>query len=229
MIDVKELYDHIQNILLVKQAGYFSSVEYNSDLKRAQNDLLLYLTASDDKRVSSILRVFETEVTLNSGDSLPTDYYYDLGVTSYYFKNSSSGVQKVQFPAIKIDTDEEEFIISSPIRRPSLKNKVSYYAIKGSRFYGYDSSLKYILKYLRYPNTAYYAVTIDYVNEIEVYDSANTIHLEWAQEAFTYFVDLIAYYRGAGNREASIIQWLSSKALKHDERENSRISSNQAG
>lgn len=221
MIDVGYLYDKVNDILVANQGGYFSNDEFNRDLQQAQYDLLLYLTPGTDRRVNEVLKWLITDVYYTTDiAALPSDYYMRLDSAI----EVGIGKRIVQVPAYELNTDDAISSIFSPVREPSITTRTAYFYIHDNQVAWFPKvNGRYMLRYLKYPPVAQRAVTIDTVNDIEVYDPVNSIHLGWPAQALPYFIDLLSYYRGIENRDSEVLQWVAAKNIKHDQRTNNRV------
>lgn len=224
MINVANIFNSVSDLSRKKDAGYTSFEEFNRHLNAAQNVLLRYYYKLFEEAQIVVDSVFpfivesQLQIEPNAFVLMPADYRYRLEVGYLEIFNPSCDSPTGQ-PEIKpkpmqyLVANEVMETLASPIRRPSKEKGIYKHSFSNNVMNVYPKDLTgYVnFKYLRDPRPAKYAVTIDVVNRIEVYDPLTSVDPEWLEQDADNLVDLILMYMGLAIRENAIIQWLSQK------------------
>lgn len=217
MIAVQDLYLRVQDTLVKNQSGYFSNDEFNRLVNVAQNDLMLFYAPADGQRAHDALRPFITDyqVVASPTIALPGNYRYKLNARCRIGEQVGATAQFNWYQADFLETDEDFDELQSPIRKPSIANRTFAYRITSAGILLFPTfSGLFELSYIRRPFSAIRAVTVDTLNDIEVYDSVNTDDLEWNEEQVNEFHDAICFYMSIQIRESEIVSWLANRQIK---------------
>jgi hypothetical protein len=223
MIGVNQLYQKVEDTLVKNQSGTFSNDEFNLNLVTAQNDVFNFFMQKDGESsyVHDALQPFlETHtVAITQPIALPADYRSKRSAKVEYFQMVGDSPVKKSRSLDFLKTDEKNKTLESPVRGPSLEKEVLLYTIGGHGINIFPETLTgtFIMLYLRKPAVAVRQVTVDTVNEIEIYNPVGTVDLEWPEQYFNTFHEVICFYQGFQVRESEVIQWLSTKA-QYDQR-----------
>lgn len=217
MISVDQLYQKVEDTLVKNQCGNFSNDEFNLNLVTAQNDLFNFFMRNDGENsfVHDALQPFLStySVAITQPVALPIDYRSKRSAKVKYFQ-MVNGVSELKARSLNfLKTDEKDMTLESPVRGPSVANEVFLYTIEGNGINIFPTTLAgtFEMLYLRHPGVAVRGVTIDIANEVEVYDAGTTTNLEWPEQYFNMFHEVICFYQGFQVRESEVIQWLSMK------------------
>jgi len=221
MISVNNLYLRVNNDLARKsKGGYSANDEFNRDMVDAQELIYSYyygLFEVNGRTMDSLSNfVQETEFNVNGSFPYPDDYRHKIDAKYVSYASASecgSPVSEIETVIKYINADEEYDLMSSAIRRPSLEKKRLYYTQYGNAFRLLPKSMdnKVRFKYLRQPRQPNRAVTLDLVNDEEVYDEPNSTQLEWPQQEFNNFVSVMLYFKGIQVRETALINWVAQR------------------
>lgn len=221
-ISLQDLYLKVEDTLAKNQCGNFNNDEFNRILDSAQEDALDYFLNLDGSSqfVQDALVPFlkRYETPLASTVAYPNDYRSKRNARVGVMMMNGSDPELKWFPANMLETDEDFDSLYSAIRKPSVANEVYSYSMDstGIRVYPEGISGTFQMTYIRVPPTATRGVTLDNVNEIEVYDAGTTTNLVWDIAQFNLFHDLICFYMGMNIRESEVLAWLSQRKLKNE-------------
>ena len=231
-ISVEFLRNQVNQLASKDQAGYSTDNEFNDNLASAQNVLFeyYYQLFEVQQQVVDALMPFikeETVLTPNGVGNFPTDYIHRLQVSYKYVKNKGcttsckcgnkckpNGPEITVYPVDYMQTDEEAVVLSSYIRKPSIAKRIFRHTFKNNKIYVYPTTISKVgFKYLRKPNSAFYATTIvsTSTGDFRQYDAANSIDLEWPVQETENFVDLMLFYLGIEIRSSQILDFVKMK------------------
>lgn len=220
MISVRDLFLRVQNDLARKdKAGYTSAEEFNRDLADAQNTLYAaYVRRFEEtKQVADSLHNFMRTAILPiqyGRVPVPTDFRHSMEVNYYSVENGECGSPPIEsrLPMPKLLENEVANTLINHIRKPNLAKKRVYHN------YSYANGLPVVnvwprdlpgsveLRYFITFPEARYGFTIDVVNDNQDYDPATTINLDWQQQDFINFVDVLLLYKGIEIRDNQLLQ-----------------------
>ena len=221
-IPVNDLYLAVSDRIAKDQAGNFTNDEFNRILAQAQEDAMDYFESLDgtSQFVQNALVPFlkRYDVAIAETVPYPGDYRSKRNARMRLMFMEDGNPTFKWFPANMLETDEDFDALYSPIRKPSVSTEVYSYSMDstGIRLYPEGITGLFQMSYIKQPAAAVRGVTVDLVNEIEVYDSGTTTDLEWEITQFNLFHDLICFYMGIDIRESEIIGWLSQRGLKKE-------------
>lgn len=220
MISVRDLFLRVQNDLARKdKAGYTSAEEFNRDLADAQNTLYAaYVRRFEEtKQVADSLHNFMRSAILPiqyGRVPVPSDFRHSMEVSYYTVVNGECGgpPEEKRISMGKLLENEVVLTLSNHIRRPNLaKGRVyhSYTTTNGQpviNVWPRDLPGSVELRYLVAFPEARYGFTIDVANDNQDYDPATTINLDWQQQDFINFVDVLLLYKGIEIRDNQLLQ-----------------------
>jgi hypothetical protein len=219
---VNDLYLAVSDRIAKDQAGNFTNSEFNRILAQCQEDALDYFESLDGSAqfVQNALVPFlkRYEVAVANTVTYPADYRSKRNARiRLAFMNNGEPDFK-WFPMNMLETDEDFDALYSPIRKPSVSTEVYSYSMDstGIRIYPEGITGLFQMSYIKQPAAAVRGVTVDLVNEVEVYDAGTTTNLEWEVTQFNLFHDLICFYMGIDIRESEVMAWLSQRKLKKE-------------
>lgn len=221
-IPVQDLYLAVSDRIAKDQAGNFTNDEFNRILAQCQEDALDYFESLDGSSqfVQNALTPFlkRYEIAISSTVAYPTDYRSKRNARVRLSFMNGDTPEFRWFPMNMLETDEDFDALYSPIRKPSVANEVYSYSMDstGIRIYPEGITGLFQMSYIKQPATAVRGVTVDIVNEVEVYDAGTTTDLEWEITQFNLFHDLICFYMGIDIRESEVMAWLSQRKLKKE-------------
>ena len=219
---VQDLYLKVQDTIAKDQAGNFTNAEFNRILINCQEDAMDYFLEMDGRKqsVQDALVPFlkRYEIAIANTVAFPDDYRSKRNARIRLSFMNGDSPEFRWFPMNMLETDEDFDALYSPIRKPSVETEVYSYSMDstGIRIYPENITGLFQMSYIRIPATAVRGVTIDLVNEIEIYDPGTTTNLEWEIAQFNFFHDLICFYMGIDIRESEVLAWLSQRKLKNE-------------
>jgi hypothetical protein len=217
MIGVDQLYQKVEDTLVKNQCGNFNNGEFNLNLVTGQNDVFNFFMQKDGESsyVHDALQPFinRYSIAISQPIALPADYRSKRSAKVKYWQMNGDAPELKTRSLDFLKTDEKDITLESPLRGPSLEKEVLVYTIEGNGINVFPETLAgtFEMLYLRKPVTAVRQVTVDLVNEIEVYNPVGTVDLEWPEQYFNMFHDVICFYQGFQVRESEVIQWLAAK------------------
>ena len=222
MVNINNIFDRVQDLSRKDKSGYMSSEEFNRDFSQAQDILYEYYYEQYERsqEIVDSLNPFHVEVELlieNGYCELPIDYRHRTEVGYLKIKNPDicgPGEPSISpYPVPYINANEERETLASAIRKPSVvKNRYYHTFINNKlRILPTDISGYIVLKYLKVPPPALYAVTLDVVNDEENYDPLNSINPIWNNQDAHHLVDLMLLFKGIEVRENALIEWVRLK------------------
>lgn len=203
MISVNTLFERV-NLDLVKKGkgGYSSNVEFNRDLRFAQNDLMSMYIESYDATQEAVdgLSPFIKEVSTTDGFILyPNDYRHEMEVGRM--------LNGVSYPSLEIKTNNKAYIFSSVIRKPSIAKKSFWHEYLSDRikFYPEDGAVAQIKYISQFPEAIRGVIQ---TGDEEVYFAGGTTDLIWPEKEESRFVNILLMYKGIQTRDPIINNYL---------------------
>lgn len=223
MINVEYIFKAVNDLTRKNNAGYTSNAEFNRHLNQSQDMLMRYYYRQFEEHqilVDSLLPfIVNTQLQIGAKGVvvLPSDYRHRLEVGYLEIYNAACG--ETGGPSIDpkpmhyMAANEEMETLSSPIRKPRKDKGVYRHTFFNGYMQVYPTDLTgYVnFKYLRDPVQANYAVTVNSVDRIQIYDPLNSVNLEWEEQDRDNIVDLILLFMGVAIRETALIQWVIQK------------------
>ena len=230
-ISVEYLRNQVNSLAKKDQAGYSTDAEFNQSLQSAQTLLYEYYYKQFEAtgKIHDALETFikEIPVTLTGGSApLPTDEFHRLEVSYRLVLNDCATPQVSIVPVDYMQTNEEAYILSSPIRKPDVNKKIIRHTYKNGRLYVYPITVTEVnYKYLRKPggievstgtataSPPFYASTLtsNANGDFRVFDPINSIDLEWAEQETNNFLDLLLFDLGIELRSSAILEYVRLK------------------
>jgi len=218
-ISVEYLRNQVNSLAKKDQAGYSTDAEFNQSLQSAQTLLYEYYYKQFEAtgKIHDALETFikEIPVTLTGGSApLPTDEFHRLEVSYRLVLNDCATPQVSIVPVDYMQTNEEAYILSSPIRKPDVNKKIIRHTYKNGRLYVYPITVTEVnYKYLRQPAAALYVSTLssNANGDFRVFDPINSIDLEWAEQETNNFLDLLLFDLGIELRSSAILEYVRLK------------------
>lgn len=215
MIDVQTLWQRVnQDLIKLGQTGFDSNESFNRDMNEAELVMLDYhhrmygLSQNLSDAVNPFVK--KQEVQIVSGFvSEPSDYAHRLDM-EYKVVVNTALEPTVSYTPMNIEKVGENRSLSA-IRRPTITDTDTYsYRQESGGFYVLPPELTgYVrITYLRYPISGSRAVTV--ASDQEVYDSGNSVNLEWPATELSNFVDLMLFFRGISVRANEVVQWVAA-------------------
>ena len=210
MIGINNLYE-ITNQTLTKdfQSGYTNSAEFNSLVELAQNVLLDFYQSmySAALKIDDVVSPFIVEKYYTTADGfknpLPDDYRYHVSASYYAWINDCGNTKRELRGVINNSSPEQiEGLLLNGVKR-----RAAWYVVINT------GNLEKKLKYIKNPTTAIRAVTIDTDTRQEIYDSANSIDLEWDNNVLNDFVTLLLFYKGIELEHNRLIQFAQNRQI----------------
>jgi len=221
MIDVNSVKLQIDNLSKKDQAGYSTKDEFNLDLNAAQTFLFQYFYKQyqDSQNVVDALEPFlldvQLPVAIDGRVDYPVDYAHWAGMYFRMVKNNPCKDPTVSWlPIDLMMANEFAYTMSNSIRKPSIENEILRYRAVNNAMFVYPNNLKNIkLVYFRKPIDALWntITVVTPTEDIEEYDPATSIQLEWNKEQEQDFVDIMLFLRGIEIRETALIQFVKLK------------------
>lgn len=199
------------------KSGYTSNEEFNRALNEAQLTLMSYyhhLFQATNHLADAIGPFVKTQDAVIWGQLItyPTDYRHLISVLVENSKNIPGSEPEIrQVTSTFVKSGEIDSYLSSYVLRPNLSKDIIYHSFENGRIKIWPKVNSAKLRYLRTPAEAERVVTIDSVNDLEVYDSVNTTHLEWPAQEQPNFVDLLLLDQGLAVKESALIQWAAQR------------------
>jgi len=223
MIPVEYIFNATNDLTRKNNAGYTSSEEFNRHLNQCQDMLMRYYYKlfEESQIVVDSLFPFLKELQLIVGTNgivpMPDDYRYRLEVG--YLEVFNAACEETGGPTIQpkpmhyLAANEVIETLSSPIRKPSKEKRIYKHTFVNNYMQVYPKDLTgYVnFKYVRDPLQAVYATTFDSINRIQVFDSSNSVDLEWLDQDRDNLVDLLLLMKGISIRETALTQWIMQK------------------
>lgn len=210
-MDINSLYLEWADRLRKNQSGYISNDEFNRLVDATQDSLysVYFRQYEANQSVPDGLRNFVKEevlVVTNGICPFPSDYRHRIEMYGIVGDNEEVLISY-------LEGNEWGQTLSSPIRKPSLENKVFLHTMGGAGFKIAPFELTRVkMRYLKSPNAAKRAITV--VSDIEEYDAANSAPLEWADSTREQLMEIMLMYSGIPLRDPLLIQLLGSNALQ---------------
>lgn len=250
-INVNDLYVRISSLALKSQAGYQTSIQFNSDLQGA-NILLYeyyYKIYSETERIENALLPFIVESNLPltqaqfSGiTDFPADFFHRLEIGVLKTTNNpqnncnGGGCKKAGctscnpvasnkpptvyppimqlYPCDFLLDNEEKYVLSSPIRKPSVSKSIYRHSYKNNKIHVYPRETNSIyLKYLRKAVTPFWNSTLVSTpnGDAEVYSQSGSVQSEFPEQEFENMTDILLLMLGIEIRENALINFVKSK------------------
>lgn len=222
MIDINLLYQRVNvDIARLNKSGYDSNEEFNRNVNHAQIVIMNYYHRiyESEQHVSDAVVPFKKEVilTVSSGQAtLPTDFRHRLSIWHDYVINGEckgevAKSRKVPMPSLR--SNQRSHMLSGGIYEPSLKRGVAYHELFDGYAKVFPASTPSIsLVYLRKPEDALRATTLNEVTEQMDYDASNSVHLEWPEQELGNFVSLLMFFKGISVKETALIQFAAQSS-----------------
>jgi hypothetical protein len=221
VISVERIYQRVvKDIARKGQTGYSSSDEFNRDLRDSENILyeFYYKNFQETQKVSDALEPFvkEKPIVISSGKvAYPSDHRHPLEM-SYLKAVNSEECAEPTYTEVAMDylnANEERDTMNSAIRRPSIAKDLLYYTQvnKAMKVLPKELQGKVAYKYLKRPVYGFYAVILDTVRGIEVYDPSQSTDLEWNDQEETNIISLMLLHKGISVRDNDLIQFAITK------------------
>lgn len=218
MIDIQVLYKRVNEDLSRKnKSGYTSNDEFLRDVNEAQLELMNYYHSVYEAthHISNAISPFviQAQVTV-SGQLItkPGNFRHLISVRIPYSRNvlgSNPVARSIKSEYVK--GGELDAYLSSHALKPNLAKSVAIHTFVNDKIKLWPRVKKAVITYLRNPADAVRAVTIDTTNDLEVYNAANSTHLEWPANEQPNFVDLLLIKKGLAVKETALIQWAAQK------------------
>lgn len=228
MINVRTLFQRLQDLSRKDKAGYMSDDEFNRDLSEVQTLLMDYhyqLFEKGQKGLDALSPfIKETYININSQFcDFPTDYRHKLEAGYVYTKNICcvDGCIVAKKPEVDIKDmqhlKEGEVLktLSSAIRKPKIniatgEGKFAYTFVNNKiKVFPKELQGYLYLKYVSDPPLAFYATITNVTTQEQDYDAANSINLAWNEQEQPDLVKLMLYFKGIEVRESALIQWVN--------------------
>lgn len=220
MISVDSIYNRVNLDLSRKdKTGYTSNAEFNRDIAQAQVVLMNFYHRryQAEKHFSEAVVPFKVPVDLTvSGGraTLPDNFRHMISVHATIVDSSCEDQPKSRVVPLEPIKDGANGILSGGIYSPDLDLGIAWYERFNSYLTIHPSELKKVtLTYLRDPAAATRAVDIDTVNDLETYNAANTVDLEWPDQEYSNFVSLLMFFKGVSLKENILIQFAQAAAV----------------
>lgn len=222
MINVEQIYQSLRDLSTKGKGGYSDTDEFNKNSKRAELLLWQYYFSIFEatRRVPEAMLPFMTESALgldtNGAFDLPTDFGHMLNVQYGTVKNGATcGDDPVvsNNPVYYLQKSELTVTLSSLVRGPSLAKKQFYYSFspsKKAQVYPVKMTGQVAIQYLRLPNFAIRAFTLDTTNDEQVYNAGASVQYEWQTQEENNLVDILLMFQGVIIRDNALIQWAAS-------------------
>jgi hypothetical protein len=220
MVLVKYIHDRVNKTLSRKnQAGYSTTEDFNGDLKDSENMFMefLYKKFEETQKISDALNPFVREVELPIFDGFiqyPLKYRHPLEMVYKYTKSSPECKEPISAEILmdKLQTNEERDTMVSAIRKPSLENGLLYWTQLSDRIRIRPNTLtgSVLFKYLINPTYGEYKTTIDFNNQVEVYDPSS-VDLMWNEQETTDIIDLVLFHKGVSIRDSELLNFAMQK------------------
>jgi hypothetical protein len=218
MISVEEIYQIIRDFARKSHTSWTGNDEFNRKLVLAQDMLFdYYRQMKDDKQRQRALISFRREKRLvrdtGSVYTIPVDFEDDIEIWAAPNGNDECNDEDMIYQPVDVLRDGSiGFIVTSPIRKPSLDNVKAHYASQ-TDLRIYPLSFRGWIKMLYYatPVSPSRAVTLDTVNQQEIYDPVNTVDLEWDTSVKQDFIDVLLLFYGIEQRDTALVSWVAQK------------------
>ena len=220
MISVDLVYKRVNEDLSRKnKSGYTSNDEFNRDLDEAQIILMNYYhhLFQETKHLADAVAPFVKSDTITLQGQvvqLPADYRHMIEIAIDYLKNPEEcGVEPKQKRLVVefARANEVERYRSSYIMRPNLDKGVAFWTFLDGAIKVWPKVSVVDVMYLRNPSDATRGVTINTVDDLEVYNAATTTDLEWPASELSNFVDICLLFKGVAVKESALIQYAATK------------------
>lgn len=225
-MNIDEVYTFVRSLANKDQSGYLKSAQFNQYAERAQMEVYMkrYGNPAEYQPGRPIPRVaydmtqkihddllpFITPFTMNvdkfGRGKYPVDYMHVSAFTYTVHKDDgdSKVVELEVIPDAKLG-----YRLSSPVVKPSKEYPIC--SMYGPYIQFYPSNLAVVkLSYLRKPVKPIWAFTI--VDGRELYDSANSVQLEFPEDVQNEICVRILSYFGISIRETDVTQYAETKA-----------------
>jgi len=224
-ISVNDLKIAVESLSKKSQNGYLSSNDYNSDLQQA--NLLIYeyyyKIFELEERIVDALNPFLVEVTLpltqgarSATTPFPANFFHRVECSVNKVTNQDCGEQPL-VQTINCDyllSNEVSYTLSSSIRRPSIKKNIYRHTYINNIIHVFPKETQnLILKYLRKPNQPVWASTPTSTpnGDIEIYNPGASVQVEFPEQEFNNFVDILLFSLGIQLRENAILNFVKMK------------------
>ena len=234
MVSVKLVLDLVNFISNKETSGNTMKIdEYNTLIKGVNIDMLnLRYGVPEQYRAGQPLPQMSYEVTKKMIDDLrylkvrtgvdvnpitidqwgrcpiPADYLHLSSATHNRVINNNCEIKDIEPADIELLSDAQ----IAPRRQNSVTKPTLIdpcMAIFSTYFQFYPRELRNVeLTYLRFPNTPYYAYTIDEDTDEYIYDAVNSVNFEFPDDCLIDIVRFVASYVGINLKETAVIQYV---------------------
>ena len=171
MINVDTLYQRVQDLVLKEKSGLLTNDEYNRLLATAQELVYDYEYAQYEKRqtvsdsLAGFVTTYQSAIAAGNAGARPDDYRHDLRNSTVKIPTSVDGVATtISRTCTYLHQDEIRLTIDSALRGPTTDRM--YYHFENGEIQVLPAITGYfVLRYLRQPDAASRAVTIDVSND----------------------------------------------------------------
>lgn len=212
MINVKDNYELVNDLLSKNNGLFITPSEYNKYAELASNDLFDTLVGAKNvnksvygrnRTLDGRLRNFRinTQLSVTSGLAmLPSNFAFIRSV--YYSKDG------VPTPLRTVDEDRFAKIFNDPFAKPTLDNPM--YTEDAIQIRVFPTSITNVtIEYLRKPTPAKYAFTV--VNNRPVYDPVLSVNFDWDSREQNELTMRIVQYAAATMANGNMVQYTEVK------------------
>jgi len=223
-MNVDELYKWVNFVSNKEQAGQVSPEEFNLALKVINIDLFKEKYGLPEQYVPgqplpaqawqvtqkitddlSFLLPSIPIIKLNGFFQRPSDYLAFSSARAIYTYNAGCKVEKDEGTGIEIITDSEiNTRLKNSIVGPEKDFPIGNFYAQGIRVWPELVDV-IMLTYLREPRTPFRAYNI--VNDVDVYDAANSVQIEWNVTLHNDFAIRMLFYYGINLSEDKLIEF----------------------
>lgn len=197
-MDVVRLWETVSQTAKTGTSGYQSAEEFNRDLAATQTSLLTLLSPlyAKDIAIQDMLSPFVRSSPYSANK--PADYYQFISATV-------NG-----YPSYPIRPNQVSLYSTSPVRKPTASNNLSYY-------YFEDGQVKLLapsgstgmITYISYPTNA--SIVLNHVSDVDrdyvVPSSSGS--LQWPESAFNLLLYMMVDRLGISMKENLLLEFSS--------------------
>ncbi len=217
MIQVRELFQVVQDIARKEQKGYFSDREFNRKLKVNELRLLGYFWGlyERDQEIVDHLAPFVVNDDLaveNARMLKPANYAHRIRVGSVEISNVCNGEPLVKTVTTHyIRAADVNEVANGAVTRPSIEDEQLYHYFEDDtvKFLPKQGIFKVNMTYLRYPVYGQFLQTTNVVGgeDVFTYDGVNSRNLEWPYITMPYIKALMLMSVGVEVEDPGVAQY----------------------